>query len=341
MQKIKLESCLAKGVKQMEKNIYDLLNETEHEIDEHHTIQLTEIEEKRIMKKFSKSITQTTKKNYTKVASIAAAAVVMIGAVGAVPTLATTNATLYKIATALGIEKNLSDYETIVGKEITKDGITMRINEVILDNNRLFVAVTTTSEEPLENHFIGPTGVIYVNGQEINSGMSVQSKVLNATTGVSVLTFPLGKQEVDQLDIKLVLKTPISNVMSSPHWTYTFRANGEVLHAQTQTVAINQQISVDTTTHITLHDYQSNLLRQGILFSIDGVLDGNIPTDVVLKGQDEYGNEVALYPGSILMDGGEFTPDEESVDYVKEATCLTLQMLVKDVPAGEPFTIEK
>ena len=57
---------------------------------------------------------------------------------------------IMKIEDYLGLDRSLDDYKSIVEKTISKNGITMQLNEVILDNDEVIVSYTVMSQEDLD-----------------------------------------------------------------------------------------------------------------------------------------------------------------------------------------------
>ena len=106
----------------MNKNIYELLNEVETDLNEYSDEHLTEIENKRIKKKV---IHNMKKKNSGK--KIVAAACVCLCAVGlaAGPLKGEVQAAMkyvsYTIANSLGIQKDLSPYESVLNQSVSED----------------------------------------------------------------------------------------------------------------------------------------------------------------------------------------------------------------------------
>ncbi|MGL4736291.1 MAG: DUF4179 domain-containing protein [Cellulosilyticaceae bacterium] len=323
----------------MEKNIYDLINEIDIDLEEYEVIKLSKLEEKRMMKKFSEVVKahKVGNKNSRKYIGIAAAALVAVGSVSAIPTFASTNETMYKIATFLGIEKNLSDYETVVGQEVTKDGVTMRLNEVILNNSHLLVSVTTYLEEGRESDFTGPGGSVYINGKAANKGSSWTSTILEDGTGLSVMRLPLGEAPQGDVAIKLSLNTPYTNVDKSPHWNFEFKANGEALRQDTQTVAIEQYYDLEGEAEVTIHAYEGNTVEHRITYS--GVRGEYSFMELI--GTDEKGNEVIFAPGPVFDGTGEFIAELKYNQILDEAKTLTLALYDRGERLSENFEVNK
>ena len=93
------------GSLKMEKNIYDLLNETTVDLEKYEVKEMSPLEQKRILKQV-KEKNKMNKGKYTKYIAVASAAVIGLGLFGSIPTMASINPTAFKLANMLGIEKN-------------------------------------------------------------------------------------------------------------------------------------------------------------------------------------------------------------------------------------------
>eukprot|EP00831_Metopus_contortus_P012535 TRINITY_DN15040_c0_g1_i5.p1 TRINITY_DN15040_c0_g1~~TRINITY_DN15040_c0_g1_i5.p1 ORF type:complete len:138 (-),score=32.45 TRINITY_DN15040_c0_g1_i5:78-491(-) len=72
------------------------------------------------------------------------------------------------ISSFLGIEKSLDDYKTVIKKAVTDNGITVQLNEVILDDNELIISTNITSDKVLnENETYDTEKDIYINGKKV------------------------------------------------------------------------------------------------------------------------------------------------------------------------------
>lgn len=322
----------------MEKNVYDVINEMDIDLEQYEQLKLTKFEEKKIMKKFSKTVGQNGSKttNTKKYVGVAAAALIAFGAIGTIPTMASTDPTMYKIATFLGIDKDLASYETVVGQEVTKDGVTMRLNEVIIDNQQLIVSVTTELEDGMRENFGGPAAFVYINGQEVNKGASGASEILEDGTGLSIIKLPLGDVAEGEVAVKLSLRTPLTNVEKSPHWNFEFKANGDALKADTQTLALDKTYEAESGEQVTLHNYEVNQVEHRITYSQTtrlGFLE--------VRATDEKGNTVVFQPTTTDNGKGKFVLRSEDNSIVDEAKTLALALYLGDEQVGELFEITK
>src|SRR5699024_9791583 len=142
----------------MKESIYDLLNDIDSSPESYPAAQATQEDVKNWKKTFDKkrissySDRKTTGKHrWRKYAAAAAAAVVLIGA-GSLPSVritayAAVKSVTYNLGQLLGISADLSPYTTVVGESVSKDGFTVTLNEVILDENMMYITDTLTTSE--------------------------------------------------------------------------------------------------------------------------------------------------------------------------------------------------
>ena len=145
----------------MKESIYDLLNDIDSSPESYPAAQATQEDVKNWKKAFDKkrissySDRKTTGKHrWRKYAAAAAAAVVLIGA-GSLPSVritayAAVKSVTYNLGQLLGISADLSPYTTVVGESVSKDGFTVTLNEVILDENMMYITDTVTTSEKID-----------------------------------------------------------------------------------------------------------------------------------------------------------------------------------------------
>jgi len=114
-------------------------------IDELDQTDFTDIEAKRVIKNFKKSLNNRNKKNkdFKKVAVAASVLILSVSLLASNSgglAWASINIFVSNMASFMGLDENLDKYSTVVNKEITKDGITVNLNEVILDDKFLVVS---------------------------------------------------------------------------------------------------------------------------------------------------------------------------------------------------------
>ena len=178
----------------MSKNIYDMLNDSDINVDDYKREEFNDIEKATIKKSFTNLIKK--KKNHKKgTIAVALAIGLIVGIFGTNAgnqVLAGINIISSDIASRLGIENNLEEYKTVVDKSVTKNGITIQLNEVVLDGNELIVSSTIKSHEKK----IGALGMIasgkvYINGKSVSLGEGGGIKQIDEYTMEQVMTHTL------------------------------------------------------------------------------------------------------------------------------------------------------
>lgn len=276
----------------MREDIYDLLNDIEIDLSEMEREDFTEIERKRAMKKFRKSVSKN--RGYKKYAGVAVVFMISAGTLGSIPTFATTNPVAHSIADFLGIEKNLDSYTTVINKSVTKGNITVQLNEVILNEKELIVSTTITNAEPIEKAIeelrVNAMASIYVNGKRINWAAGGSSKQIDEYTVEQVMHYQLDEAYTGDLDMTLLFDDiRIDDVKQKGRWKFEFSTSGEELAVQTINQEMNQVFILPNETQITLTRYAANDMGEKIYFTSS---KAGADYDLELRGTDNLGNPI-------------------------------------------------
>ncbi len=354
-----------------EQDIYRLFNDIQSDVDGYDSLSMNELDKKR-MQHSAKQIAsaypkQQRKMNQSRKWIAAACATLMVCGimmtdVGSAVVYAAKENVAYHISSFLGLDRNLSEYTTVLGTEQTDNGYTIRLNEVILDQNTLIVSTdvykTDSEGNILEEVPMGiPIGDVFINGREavkVAAG-GAQYDELGNTLG-AVIQYHLDDR-IDtsgELDIKLVYHNiSVEEGRPTGNWKFHFIADGKALADATQHIPINYIVTSDDDASISFSHYSSNVLGVRIYYSIEGKLNKNI----YLNGVDDAGNEVQfisnVYEGNYAGTEGKGYMTPYSNGMITEDTkSLTLTPfvstdIVKDnrlfrgelVQAGEAFTI--
>lgn len=329
----------------MEKNIYDLLNEVEVDLDEYEVEEFTKLEEKRILNRFFK---RTTKKvnDYKKYMVAASVAIVSFGAIGTLPTLATMNPTLYKIANLLGLEKDLADYSTVINQPITKEGITIGLGEVVYDkqNHKLVVTTYISMPEIIEvqegEGLYSPHERVFVNGKELNTASRIENVQIDEYTVANVIRYDMKEEFTGKLDIKIgIPQVFIAGKEYRNQWNFEFTVDGEKLAKDTQVVNLGEQIKLPDGDELTLVKYTDNPFGQSIYYKTTDTLQGYL---LELRGEDNLGNPLVFeFAGGNAGEGGEFRLVKQDTGLSGEATSLTISVYGCKLPKESgPITAE-
>ena len=227
-----------------------------------------------------------------------------------------------KIGELMGFSKDLSAYTEVINQVQTKSGISLTINEVILDNYSLIVSVKPDYEEKKKESlylWINDEKTL-INGKRYQSFSSTTGLMdLDSYTKYEMDTEMVLMQEYDgvelpagETEIHLVLdvgsSAPISEKNRSENITefvYDFTITAEQLKEQTIRKKMNMEISGGDGCNLILKELAMNDLHSRITAL------GVTPDDkwlneyeLKLKGTDSFGNPVSF-------EGAGFGPENE------------------------------
>lgn len=282
-----------------EKDIYKLMNEVQVDIDSYEEEKLSEIEKKKmkksIMQSLNREIGKSIKSYYQKRGLIVASAlIVAVGVLGSENVQGAIHLLTYSIAQGLGIEKDLASYTEVLNQAITKNGATIQLNEVILNNDELIVTSTIKVDEKLEHSFAHTGTDIFINGKEANlSGGGGSSKVDDYTV-TEVMTYQLDEKVQKELegdiDIKIVMKDIRAESKTyKGKWEFEFTVNGDELRADTKEMPLGYAFKLDEEQTVQLIKYTHNDIGDKIYYDRG---DKPISYDLELRGEDNLGNEI-------------------------------------------------
>ena len=311
------------------------------------------MEKKKIMKKFIKN-KQEKKVNYKKYIAVASLAVISFGAIGTIPTLASTNPTLYKLANMMGIETDLDNYTAVINKPITKGDITVQLGEVIYDkhNNKLKVSTFVNHAEKINpDEIVSIFASVHINGEEINVASMWETKVIDENTVGFVTDYLLDSTYEGKMDIRVAINTvEVNGNYERGEWNFDFTADGDQLASDTKVVELKKEFTLDNDEKLTLSKYTNNNLGASIFYTTNNLLFDHL---MLVKGTDNLGNEVVFSPYHGQGEkGGEFRLSKEESKLSPEASSMTLNLYTLAVPEqegpiegeyeklGESFTIE-
>ena len=346
----------------MKESIYNLLNDIDSSPESYTTAQVTQKDIKDWKKAFKNKEQNSSqpgkralrKHRYVKYAAAAAAAVVLICA-GSIPSVritayAAVKSVTYNLGQLLGISADLSPYTTVVGESVSKDGITVTLNEVIMDENMMYITDTVTTSEKMDTveKQMGymADAMVFINGKMASSGASGGIEQADDYNLVSTM-------EIDLPDIDTSGTVDMEirySVEGREIGTIAFTASGAELLADTVTIPLNEVITLPDDSTLSLEKYTTSEVGQKIFFTLS---PKKVVYDVILKGEDNLGNPVEFITRSIHDGQGRMEVSTIDNGYVNDqAESLTLtpyavrfpetsgKMSNDYQPVGEAFTIQ-
>lgn len=325
-----------------DKNIYDMLNDIEVDLSEYEREDFNDIEKMRIKKKFRKSIGKKNISNsYKKYISVASIAVVSLGIVTLTPvgTYASKiiSDLVFDIKTVLGIGTEEEGYIEIINKSVTKEDITVRLNEAILNDDELILSLTTISKENIganERIWREQAAELYINGELVDATESGSSSQVGKKNIDEVMFFRLDTSKYDgRIDVKLKIdsitryKEDKDKMIKQDHiegpFIFEFDFDASKINTDIKNIDINKELDFGNGEKITIDKYVYTPLTQKILYTRnEAVLNHEV--DLILKGTDDLGNEIEfdMYHGK--NEKGQLIANTTGGKIDKSAKYLTL-----------------
>lgn len=178
----------------MKNDLYDLLNDIDNQIDTFENIDITSTDLKNWKQSFTSKKKASLKKHTWKKYVAAAAAFVLILGGSSAPVrqnvYAQSRQIMESLSTLLGVEEDLSPYSTVVGKSISKNGITVTLNEVILDGHSLIISYKTKIKDntTLKNLNIKRITELPIDTDVTIGGQNIVNSIGSNSTPIDKLT---------------------------------------------------------------------------------------------------------------------------------------------------------
>ena len=311
----------------MSQNIYELLNNVETDFTDYP--QDTPISESTIHK-LKKNVHTKMKHRHSSLRPIAAAACLclVIGILCAGPLKVPVNAAAkllsYKISYALGVHRDLTPYENAINQSVTDQGITVTLNEVILDKDSIIIS---TTESASAGSPTGLTGLIYINGQLIMQGASGSSAPLGDGLTGTVMEYDIkGIDTSGKLDVELELSDE-----GKGSWDFAFQADGSELKSATLEQPLGITISLPDQSQVVLRTLSINPAATKIYYDYISKIDNY---DLMFNGNDSLGNPIAFYLSRSDKSGGQLRLDALTGEIGENAESLTLTPYAVKFPEG-------
>ena len=219
---------------------------------------------------------------------------------------------LHSLSILLGIHGDISPYQTIVGKSITKDGVTVTVNDVIWDDDALLVSCIATLGEDADpalnedNFSISPD--LRINGRRMGIGLGgaihhsggTKDFICEYNFSVQDAVSLTGEQEMELI---FYLDDP-DNHFSAPKkrlGSLTFTASADNLRADTERIPLQTSVTLPDGTQFILTEYAGNPVSQKISFLSYGNTDLT-NWSLILQGEDNLGHMVEFYTSSTNYD---------------------------------------
>ena len=152
------------------KNIYDLLNNMDFDIDDYEKEELNDMEKKKFKNEFRKN--NKKKFNFKKFGSIAVALLLTVGILSQtgfgrdVYAMAESKLSeiTYTIGNALNIERDIEKYSNVINKTVENNGVEVKLTDVIIDKDEILFSTVINTSEPADG--VDFDYDIFINGKK-------------------------------------------------------------------------------------------------------------------------------------------------------------------------------
>ena len=262
------------------------------------------------------------------------------------------------IGQALGIENGDTDsYTNVVGKSISRDGITITLNEIVMDSKNLWIAYSDSEDLDADMKDAVEDKLLYtevcINGQEIQQGLGQRTVNAFSENPITVEDFTIGEEVNTEGTVNIEFKVwPIAmddadtweNVQktqaNTEPYTFKLKTSKEELEKNTVDLNLNQNIKMDSNV-LNLTEFRWNPFESTIYGTYHGTV--YIDSDYYLIGTDDQGNKICYQETGRNGEETVFqqTIDPEFTGYKEispEAKSITLQLYeVKNDTAHQVF----
>ena len=262
------------------------------------------------------------------------------------------------IGQALGIENGDTDsYTNVVGKSISRDGITITLNEIVMDSKNLWIAYSDSEDLDADMKDAVEDKLLYtevcINGQEIQQGLGQRTVNAFSENPITVEDFTIGEEVNTEGTVNIEFKVwPIAmddadtweNVQktqaNTEPYTFKLKTSKEELEKNTVDLNLNQNIKMDSNV-LNLTEFRWNPFESTIYGTYHGTV--YIDSDYYLIGTDDQGNKICYQETGRNGEETVFqqTIDPEFTGYKEispEAKSITLQLYeVKNDTAHHVF----
>lgn len=307
------------------KNVHEILNNVVIDFNEYDESKLNDIEMKKMRKRVKRKIRSRNEKILNKVAVIALlAAGLYFGFHSNILALADIPIIGSVIEDYVKSNKSLEDYKTIIGKTITDEGISVKLNEVLLDDNRIVLSSTFSSDKVNWENVLHPFPRVYINGKEVIEGGGGLTKKIDDSTYTFFSSIDTNKMELKgDLNIKVVfydIRVKNGDTLSGK-WSFYFSANKDKLIAEVKTIPINRKLTLDSGQEITIESIRVSPVSTTLNYTMHN--GEKYDTHFIVKDQD--GKELQPSSGQTMSEHNFFRYEtlDKSITKLKITPYLT------------------
>ncbi|MEK4425507.1 DUF4179 domain-containing protein [Solibacillus sp. FSL K6-1523] len=289
------------------KDLLKKFNDEKIDLDQLDVQPLTDLEKKVIKKRLKKKLMRRRSMPVKVIASVASLALVSIIAVNSNFALADIPIIGAKLeAFVYSQQDSLTDYKTILGESVEDNGVKVTLNEVILDDGQLLISSTFHTKlngDDLNYNWFSDIDV-YIDGRKIEMGggggpEEITESYIHYFWSADVGQLDLQKEKSIRIVFNDLRRSDRDEIIKGK-WHFKFKASAEKLFANTKTVPINQQFTLENGQTIDVQSLVLTPISSKIVYEMPNVSDY-----VYFKIENEHGEEIQATSAQ-YGDGGSY-----------------------------------
>lgn len=152
----------------MNKNIYEMLNDSDINLDEYEKEEFNDVEKGKMKKSLRQSMKKSKGYKKSKVAAVVAAGAIVLLFSTSTGNKVLASINIFGIASRVEVESALEDYKTVIDESIAKDELIFELNEIIEDGNETIVSTSIkNNDEKIIDYAMSAGEEIYINNGEL------------------------------------------------------------------------------------------------------------------------------------------------------------------------------
>lgn len=280
------------------KDPFEMLNDVVVDMDEYEEVQMNDVEKKMLKKRVAKKLKK--RKSYRKRSSImiVAAAIILffsvpfnMHSIAEIPLIV--GKKIEELIDSKGM--SLQEYKKTVGETVYNNDVEVHLNEVLLDDEELYVNSTFKSTK-IDLSEASPFLSVYVNGEHYGSG-GLQVEKVNDYTYTFLYSHDMpGIDLSKELDIKIVFEDILlreDEKIWSGEWGFSVKTSGEKLLVDTKTIPVKKQFQLENGQQIEVNELKITPISTKLNFTIKN----DIGYHVFFTAKDQNGNELDFNSG--------------------------------------------
>lgn len=319
----------------MNRDLYDKINDEDFDFSKYEIKNTNDLEKMKMKKTFKKNIK---KKNNKKYGTIAAALIIGVGIfstdLGSV-VYAKAEETLtnisYSISKAIGADKDIEKYTTVVNSEVTDNGLSVKLNDVAINRDKLMVSTTLRLPQEVDGYHMDYD--VHINGKKakVISGTGFSEQIDKYTFNEMMESKIENINNDENLDIKIKIKKVYiyqgeKEDKIKGNWNFEFNTSGSELTKDTVDLDINQNVKINDL-ELKFTSYSENEFSN--LIYADFINPTKDSYDFTLIGEDDLGNKVEFFMHE-LFDGKVTFRNQSKIN--KDASELHLNIKYLKMP---------